>query len=138
MLLIKTKIGPSKISGIGLFADEFIPKGTWIWRFKKGFDIRVGDKYPDTLQEPAKSYFKRYAYQNPDTLKYVLCADDARFFNHSDKANTHCVEDPEDEDTANVASRDIQVGEELTIDYSEFDTDPFYGFEKKRLLVPLI
>lgn len=72
----------------------------------------------------------RYAYQNPDTMNYVLCADDARFFNHSNEANTHCVVDPEDEDTANVASRDIQKGEELTVDYREFDTDPFYGFEK--------
>lgn len=28
MLLIKTKIGPSKIHGIGLFSDQSIPKGT--------------------------------------------------------------------------------------------------------------
>ena len=130
MLLIKTKIGPSEISGIGLFSDEFIPKGTWIWRFKKGFDIRVDEEYPDSLKEPAKSYFMKYAYQNPETLKYVLCSDDARFLNHSDTPNTHCEEDPEDEDTANVANRDIQTGEELTVDYREFDTDPFYGFEK--------
>lgn len=130
MLLVKTKIKPSKISGIGLFADQFIPKGTLIWRFKKDFDIRVNKDYPDNLQEPAKSYFKCYAYQNPKTMNYVLCADDARFFNHSEEPNTCCVEDPEDEDTANVASRDIQVGEELTIDYREFDNDPFYGFKK--------
>lgn len=129
MLLVKTKIGPSKISGIGLFADEFIPRGTWIWRFKKGFDIRVNKDYPNTLQEPAKSYFMCYAYQNPKTLNWVLCADDARFFNHSNTANTHCVEDPEDEDTANVASQDINRGEELTVDYREFDTDPFHRFE---------
>lgn len=71
-----------------------------------------------------------YAYQNPQTMNYVLCADDARFFNHADTPNTHCVEDPEDEDTANVASRDIQAGEELNVDYREFDTHPFYGFDK--------
>ena len=129
MLLVKTKIGPSQINGTGLFADEFIPKDRLIWRFKKGFDIRVDKKYPETLEEPAKSFFMKYAYQNPKTLNYVLCADDARFFNHSDSANTRCVEDPEDEDTANIASRDIQKGEELFVDYREFDTDPFYGFE---------
>lgn len=27
MLLVKTKIGPSAIHGIGLFADQFIQKG---------------------------------------------------------------------------------------------------------------
>ena len=131
MLLVKTKIAPSKIAGIGLFANEFIPKGAYIWRFKKEFDIRVDQKYPDTLPEPTKSYFKSYAYQNPKTLNYVLCTDDARFFNHSNTPNTNCVEDPDDEDTANIAARNIQSGEELTIDYREFDADPFYGFEKK-------
>jgi hypothetical protein len=30
MLYVKTKIGPSEIEGIGLFADEFIPKDTII------------------------------------------------------------------------------------------------------------
>ncbi|MBU1632269.1 MAG: hypothetical protein ABH824_07450 [Nanoarchaeota archaeon] len=32
MLFIKTKVLPSKIQGLGLFADEFIPKGTIISR----------------------------------------------------------------------------------------------------------
>ncbi len=130
MLLVKTKIQSSDVAGMGLFANELIPKGTYIWRFKKGFDIRVDKNYPETLQEPAKSFFMTYAYQNPDTMNYVLCADDARFFNHSDTPNTYCVADPEDEDAANVASCDIQAGEEITIDYREFDTHPFYGFDK--------
>ncbi|MBM3261792.1 SET domain-containing protein [Candidatus Kaiserbacteria bacterium] len=129
MLLVKTKIKASPIAGTGLFADEFIPKGTFIWRFKKGFDMRVGKDYPDTLQEPAKSFFSTYAYQNPQTLHYVLCADDARFVNHSDNPNTHCTEDSDDEDSATIASRDIKEGEELTEDYREFDTNPFGGFD---------
>jgi SET domain-containing protein len=129
MLLVKTKIHPSNVSGIGLFADEFIPQGTCIWRFKKGFDARFNKNYPAALQEPAKSFFMTYAYQNPKTLNYILCADDARFFNHSSNPNTHCVEDPEDEETACIASRDIRIGEELTADYREFDTNPFYGFK---------
>jgi uncharacterized protein len=107
MLLVKTKIKSSPIAGIGLFADEFIPKGTYIWRFKTGFDIRVPEIYMDSLVEPAKTFFQTYAYQNPDTKNYVLCSDNARFFNHSDIPNTHCVIDPEDEETADVASRDI-------------------------------
>lgn len=131
MLLVKTKIASSPLAGIGLFADQFIPKGTYIWRFKKGFDLRFGNNYIDTLQEPSKSFFLTYAYQNPKTLNYVLCSDNARFFNHSDSPNTHCVEDPDDEDTADIASRDIQEGEELTVDYRKFDANPFYGFDKK-------
>ncbi len=41
MLLVKTKIGQSNISGIGVFADEFIPKGTVIWRYQEGFDQMI-------------------------------------------------------------------------------------------------
>lgn len=65
-------------------------------------------------------------------MNYILCADNARFFNHSDNPNTHVVEDPEDEETADVASKDIQIGEELTVDYREFDADPYFGFENKK------
>ena len=129
MLLVKTKIGPSKISGIGCFADQFIPKGTQIWRFKKGFDIRFDENYPDLLSEPAKSFFLKYAYQNPKTKNHIFAIDDARFFNHSDTPNTVHVEDPEDEELMDLARHDIQVGEEITNDYREFDNNPFYGFE---------
>lgn len=133
MLLVKTKIGPSKIAGIGIFANELIPKGTYTWRFKKGFDIRVDENYPDTLPEPAKSFFRTYAYQNPETLNYILAADDARFCNHSDTPNIRCVEDPEgDGETSTVAVRDIQPGEEIIIDYREFDTHPFDGFNGNK------
>lgn len=43
MLLVKTKIGPSKISGIGLFADQFIKKGTTIWKFQHSIDVASPD-----------------------------------------------------------------------------------------------
>ena len=125
MLLVKTKIRSSNIAGIGLFADELIPKGKCIWKFKEGF----GKDYPDTLEGAAKSFFSTYAYQNPTTLNYVLCADNARFFNHSDTPNTDCLNNPDDEDTMDVATRDIQIGEELTIDYRKFDANPSYGFD---------
>ena len=40
MLYVKTKIGQSKIHGMGLFADQFIKKGTIIWKFTPGFDLK--------------------------------------------------------------------------------------------------
>ena len=33
MLLVDARAGISKIHGIGLFAYEFIPKGTHVWMF---------------------------------------------------------------------------------------------------------
>ena len=38
MLMVKTRLGPSSIAGIGLFADEDIPAGRVTWRFVPGFD----------------------------------------------------------------------------------------------------
>lgn len=39
MLLIKTKLDLSKIHGVGLFADEFIAKGTKIWEYRPNFGL---------------------------------------------------------------------------------------------------
>lgn len=123
MLLVKTKIGQSKINGIGLFADQFIKKGTTIWKFKPGFDLRIGKDELDKLSESAKEQFLKYAYLNPDTHKYILCFDDARFFNHSDEPNSIDVASPDDEEGLDVAGRDIEKGEELTCNYKDFDAD---------------
>ncbi len=54
MLLVKTKLGLSKIHGIGLFADENIKKGTIIWKFTPDFDLKFTkaqiEKFPKQLQ----------------------------------------------------------------------------------------
>lgn len=121
MLLVKTKIGPSKIHGIGLFADQFIAKGTHIWKFTPGFDIKVTEEDTKKLSEPAKEEFFHFAFLNPKTNKYVLCSDGARFYNHLDNPNTICIDYPEEEEGVDIAARDIKVGEELTIDYRSFD-----------------
>ena len=41
MLLVKTHIAPSQIHNLGLFADEFIPAGTEVWRFTPGYDLEL-------------------------------------------------------------------------------------------------
>ncbi len=57
MLLVKTKIGQSKIHGIGIFAEQFIPKGTVIWKFMSGFDLKVSKEQLEKLSYPARSNF---------------------------------------------------------------------------------
>ena len=58
---------------------------------------------------------------NKKTNKYILCADDARFFNHSD--NPTCIDSDSipDEEGIDVAARDLESGEELTCNYKVFD-----------------
>ena len=53
MLLIKASARPSKINGIGLFADQEIPKGTQIWKFNQQFD-RIFD---ESFERIGKSKF---------------------------------------------------------------------------------
>lgn len=122
MLLIKTKISLSKIHGIGLFADQFIQKGTPLWEFTPGFDLKVDKNKLSDIPKASKKHFLKYAYLNLSTNKYVLCVDDARFWNHSEKPNCLTV-DSDGEEGVDIAARDIQQGEELTINYKEFDGD---------------
>lgn len=130
MLLVKTTIGPSKIHGIGLFAAEFIPKGTPTWRFKPGLDVVISREELDALPEQARAAFKNYCYKSNRTGRYILPFDDARYFNHSENAN--CIEEPslmDEGEAGDVAAHDIQVGEELTNNYLIFDTDFTYKME---------
>ena len=121
-MLVRTRIGPSRIEGTGVFADEFIPKGTIIWRFQPGFDVLVTPEVEARLSPPALEQVRKYAYIDVDTGEKILCSDDSRFFNHADDPNAGI--DPEKPDPeVDVALRDIAAGEELTCDYRTFDAD---------------
>ena len=122
MLLIKTQVRPSKIHGLGLFADAFIRKGTRTWIFLDGFDLRLPVSILDKLSDPARDQLLKYSYFDPTRDVYELCSDDARFFNHSDTPNTRSTQFETGEE-ADVATRDINAGEELTCDYRTFDPD---------------
>lgn len=128
MLLVKTKIGPSKINGIGLFADQFIPQGTVTWKAIPEFDRRFQAKDLENLSEPAKIIFFRHAFLSKRSGLYVLCFDDSRFFNHSFEPNIGDEDSMESEEGIDMALRDIYTGEELTCDYRAFDAQ-FTGFQ---------
>ena len=118
MLMVKTKIGPSSINGIGLFADQFIPKGTVVWKFMPNFDLLMSEQETNELSKPAMGQFYHYAYLDKKHGRYMLCFDDARFFNHT--KNPNCDEKIDD---ITIAARIIQVGEELTVNYKDFYGD---------------
>ena len=126
-MLARAKTGPSSIHGVGLFATELIPKGTRVWEFTEGFDLVLTKEESGKLSRAAQEQFFNYAYLSKKSGKYVLCSDDARFFNHQIPANVTCrVPDGSNitEALECVATRDIQTGEELTNNYEEFDADP--------------
>jgi len=120
MLLIKAKAGPNGVHGIGLFALEFVPKGTPTWRYESWFDVSYTEEDLSKMSEAARSQVMWYAYFDKETKKYVLCSDDQRFINHSSK-NFNIISTPNDD----IAARDIQPGEELLCDYNKFDDTYF-------------
>lgn len=120
MLLVRTKIGFSKIQGIGLFADQFIPKGTMVQRFIPGIDVEINEGELERLAVSARKQILHYAYRHKKTGNYILCSDDARFLNHSE--NPSLIGDSSGEEI-DIAARDIQSGEELTVNYKDFDVD---------------
>lgn len=114
---------------MGLFANQFIPKGTPIWEFTDGFDIKVSEKELEKLSAPACEQFLNYCYHSSVDNAYVLCFDDARFFNHSANPNVTSIDSSHNPEGMEIASRDIEEGEELMCDCREFDIDCQTGKE---------
>ena len=123
MLMVKTRVGPSVIAGLGLFADEDIPKGTVTWRFMNGYDRLFTKAQIEALPEPARSNLRDHAYLDAASGSFVLCADNARFMNHADAPNTAGVHEAGAIEGYDVALRHIPAGEELTCDYRLFDAN---------------
>jgi SET domain-containing protein len=115
MLCVKTRLGQSKIEGVGLFAAEPIPKGTVVWRYDPRFDLSLDMRDIPADDTIAREWLMRYGYQQTEDPVYIVCGDNARFMNHSDEPNCDDVNDE------TIALRDIAEGEEITCDYARFD-----------------
>ena len=122
MLLVKTFLAKSSIEGVGLFLAEPVKKGDFTWKFVEGFDQTIGEEELENLSQNSKDYIQKYGYLSKRSGLYVLCFDDSRFMNHS--------EDPTTEgyyhyslpfEGVDRATRDLEVGEELTCDYRTFE-----------------
>jgi hypothetical protein len=131
MLIVKTRLNLSKISGIGLYADEFIPKGTIIWKFTDCLDLSFNEAQYQEYKKKHNFYrLDHYVYKSKISGNYILCTDDARFINHSYHPNT--IDTMNDVEGLTIASRDIYEGEEITSNYEAFDAD--FNTYKHQLL----
>lgn len=115
MIIVKTKIKNSKIHGIGLFADEFIPKGTIIWKFEKDFDLMISDNKKCSLPKLTQEFID-FFYFYDNQFEWIILGDNARFINHSDKPNTDSKEF-----MFTKANKDIKKGEEIFENYYDFN-----------------
>ena len=120
MLLVPTRLGQSPLHGIGLFASAPIPRGTAVWRFAPGLDQAFDDAEIERMEPHIRSFFDHYSYVDRSTKRLILCFDNARFTNHSDDPNLR-PDYTQDAFGVDVALRDISAGEELTLDYDDFE-----------------
>ena len=126
MMLINTKLGPSRIEGIGVFADGPVAKDTVLWRFVPGFDRRFTKEQVASLPPFAREYLATYAYLSKKSGLFVLCSDHGKHFNHSRTPNTSNRYEEGQEEVVTRAARDIRPDEELTADYTEFEKRESY------------
>jgi SET domain-containing protein len=97
--------------GLGVFANEFIPKGTKVWK------LTTAKKYSREEYEKLHPEIKKEAY--PEGDHFVQAIGEGESWNHSCDANTWWTADDE-----LSALRDIQQDEEITYDYATTDIDP--------------
>lgn len=131
MIYVKTKLKESKIHGIGLFADQFIPKGTIIWKFTPGFDKKYTKEQLKKLPKKAREYLDEYIWVSKKSKKYCFSVDNGKHFNHSENPNVLSAYYPNEEEVVTRAIRDIKKGEEITDDYNSF-----MDFKKKNGKLP--
>ena len=124
MYLIEIETHESGIDGKGVFALGKIQKGTLVWKFNPSHDKSISVDEYNTSSKVVRDELDRIAYLSPTTGRYVFPPenDPARFTNHSKQNNLTVVinRDISDEPYF-IANRDIEVGEELTNNYAEFD-----------------
>jgi SET domain-containing protein len=105
---VLTQVADSPIHGKGLFAGESIPEGAYIG-FYEGTETQENGMYVLWVQQDSSD-----GESGEEVWSGFDGTGDLRFLNHSQPAN--CEMDGQD----CYAARDIQPGEELTIDYGEW------------------
>ena len=113
---VEVKVATNPEMGLGLFTKEFIQKGTIVWEFVEGVDIKMDEATFNKLNYAQKEYFEKYGWKEDDGFYYSSC-DLTNFINHSYKPNLDIVGEKV------VSNRDIKVGEELFENYSQFDPE---------------
>jgi hypothetical protein len=122
MLVVRTMVFPSTVGGEGLYAAEFIPKNTVVSRWIEGHDKTFSNEFVEKLGSQDRKKFKELASWDGDS--WFLSGDDGIYFNHSKSPNIRVIMGRNSPATWDrVAIRDIQPGEELTMDYREIGLD---------------
>ena len=89
-----------------------------IWRFEPSFDREITEDELCDMPAAFREYIDMYAYRSNELGgRLILSCDHAKFLNHSTDPNTSEVP------LGSIASRTINVGDEITCDYNAFCSD---------------
>lgn len=117
MLLIDVivkKINNNK--GLGIICGEFVPEGKTVFvdgsEFHKIFTRETINRLPKVKYD----FIIKYATYHKKQDLFYLDLDDMRFINHSKNANLKY--EGNGFDGKMVACKDIEIGQEITVDYT--------------------
>lgn len=121
MMLVKTKVASSPIHGLGVFADEFIPKGTMVFRFIEPLDKRFTREEVLKFPKQVQIYLSKYSWVSSKSGLCCVPFDNNKYINHSTNPNVTSEYREGETEVVSFAACDIKPGEELTEDYANFD-----------------
>lgn len=98
-------------------------EGYEILEFDSMFDIYFDKEVVAKISQLQKDLIVRFAYLSKKSGKYVYSIDNTRFTNHSSDPNVVESEEKsgDDAELSTIAIRDIQIGDEITMDYRAID-----------------
>ena len=113
MMLIDTYLDKNKIQGVGVFAKENIKKGERIKEVRPEFEIEFNSDNLPKMPLALAKFIDTHSYERELGSKIlVMGIDNEKYLNHSD--------DPSVNDDG-IALKDIKIGDEITINYKDFD-----------------
>jgi len=121
MIHIKFKLDKSSRHGIGVFADEDIPKGTIIYTPSPLLDVDLTREQFDSLDEKEKEEIRYWGFFEKATQRWHVDFGVTHLINHSDDGTV--TQDPCYAESHLIATRDIKKGEELTQNYLEIESE---------------
>lgn len=112
---------PSEIDGVGVFTNRSLPTGTVVWGPCPGCP-RWSAEQAQKLDAALGRYLDEFGYRTADAGVLLPCQS-AHLLNHSCDANV--LDFGAD---FGMAVRDVDAGEELTLDYGTFRDDEAWSF----------
>jgi hypothetical protein len=131
VFIVRNSLRPSRIQGIGCFADEPIKQGQVVWQYDPRFDIRIPLSELSSFPLAVQEHFRIYTYVELVDGQEVMvyCADLSKHMNHSNSPNL--LDTPDN--LQQIAAHDIEAGEELTCNYFTFDLDAYKKLSGRQI-----